>query len=177
MADVYEKNLSSKSSLTVNDYIRVVGSDNVSYKQLVSDVANKIITTYTGASLAGSNQSVKSAIDSLNSKSLNNLTQIKSESFNLTTALDNTGVTFTLDKPSLVCARVWYLNTRPEAVGIISAATGNKNLYAVTHRGTNVAFTASMLQVEAFLEAGDYAICAQGNAVGASSVTIYKWTS
>ena len=73
MADVYEKNLSSKSSLTVNDYIRVVGSDNVSYKQLVSDVANKIITTYTGASLAGSNQSVKSALDSLNSNKQPNI--------------------------------------------------------------------------------------------------------
>ena len=77
MADVYEKNLNSKASLTVNDYIRVVGSDTVSYKQLVSDVANKIITTYTGASLAGSNQSVKSALDSLNSN-LDNLGSIQS---------------------------------------------------------------------------------------------------
>ena len=75
MADVYEKNLNSKASLTVNDYIRVVGSDNVSYKQLVSDVANKIITTYTGASLAGSNQSVKSALDSLNSN-INNIHEL-----------------------------------------------------------------------------------------------------
>ena len=66
MADVYEKNLSQKTTLTMSDYIRVVGSDNVSYKQLVSDVANKIITSYSGATLAGSAQSVKSAIDALN---------------------------------------------------------------------------------------------------------------
>jgi hypothetical protein len=67
MADVYEKNLGSKTSLTMNDFIRVVGSDNVSYKQLVSDVADKIITTYAGATLAGNAQSVKDALDGLNS--------------------------------------------------------------------------------------------------------------
>ena len=63
MADTYEKDLSQKASLTTSDYIRVVGSDNVSYKQLVSDVAKKIIEVYTGSTLAGSAQSVKSAID------------------------------------------------------------------------------------------------------------------
>lgn len=68
MADVFEQNLPSKANLTTNDYIRVVGSDNNSYKQLVSDVAKKIIENYTGSSLAGSSQSVKSALDTLNSK-------------------------------------------------------------------------------------------------------------
>lgn len=68
MADTYEKDLAQKSSLTTSDFIRVVGSDNVSYKQLVSDVAKKIIENYIGSSLAGSSQSVKSALDSLNSK-------------------------------------------------------------------------------------------------------------
>ena len=64
----FESNLGAKSSLTTSDYIRVVGTDNVSYKQLVSDVAKKIIENYTGSSLAGSSQSVKSALDALNSK-------------------------------------------------------------------------------------------------------------
>ena len=68
MADTYEQNLGQKSSLGTSDYIRVVGTDNVSYKQLVSDVAKKIIENYTGSSLAGSSQSVKSALDALNSK-------------------------------------------------------------------------------------------------------------
>ena len=75
MADVYEQNLASKSTLTTTDYIRVVGSDNVSYKQLVSDVAKKIIENYTGSTLAGSAQSVKSAVDSLNSNSLKTVIQ------------------------------------------------------------------------------------------------------
>lgn len=40
MADVYEKDLAQKTSLTTSDYIRVVGSDNVSYKQSIPSVAN-----------------------------------------------------------------------------------------------------------------------------------------
>lgn len=38
MADTYEKDLGQKSSLTTSDYIRVVGSDNVSYKQDMTSV-------------------------------------------------------------------------------------------------------------------------------------------
>lgn len=37
------------------------------YKMLVSDIAKTIIETYAGSSLAGSAQSVKAALDSLNS--------------------------------------------------------------------------------------------------------------
>ena len=79
MADTYEQNLGQKTTLTVSDYIRVVGSDNASYKQLVSDVAKKIIENYTGSSLAGSSQSVKSALDSLNSKTGNYVSDISSD--------------------------------------------------------------------------------------------------
>ena len=43
MADTYEKDLGQKSSLTTSDFIRVVGSDNVSYKQAVSSVADTVI--------------------------------------------------------------------------------------------------------------------------------------
>lgn len=46
MADTYEKDLAQKTSLTTNDFIRVVGSDNVSYKQLVSDVRDKFGVSY-----------------------------------------------------------------------------------------------------------------------------------
>lgn len=42
MADTYEQNLGQKASLTTNDFIRVVGSDNVSYKQPMTDL---MITT------------------------------------------------------------------------------------------------------------------------------------
>ena len=42
MADVYEQNLAQKPTLTSSDYIRVVGSDNVSYKQQISDVTSTL---------------------------------------------------------------------------------------------------------------------------------------
>ena len=72
----FESNLGAKSSLTTSDYIRVVGSDNEAYKQLVSDVAKKIIEDYTGSSLAGSSQSVKSALDTLNSNTIKTSTTL-----------------------------------------------------------------------------------------------------
>lgn len=33
MADTYEQNLAQKSAVTISDYVRLVGTDNVSYKQ------------------------------------------------------------------------------------------------------------------------------------------------
>ena len=74
MADtqVYEKNLGAKSanSIGTSDYVRVVGSDNNSYKQPMNDIGKTILEKYTGSTLAGSEQSAKSAIDTLNSKLL-----------------------------------------------------------------------------------------------------------
>lgn len=76
MADVYEQNLPQKTNLTTNDYVRVVGSDDVSYKQPLSDVAQKTIENYAGSTLAGSTQSVKGAIDGLKSQDTNLQAQI-----------------------------------------------------------------------------------------------------
>lgn len=77
MADTYEKDLSQKSSLTTSDYVRVVGSDNVSYKQLVSAVAKTIVESYSGSSLAGSSRSIQSALNAITYKAgdtISNLT-------------------------------------------------------------------------------------------------------
>lgn len=77
MEDVYEQNLSQKSSLTVNDFIRVVGSDNVSYKQQVSDVKDAFglavyhIEYAETASTSGTryySPSISGAIDSIAAK-------------------------------------------------------------------------------------------------------------
>lgn len=69
MADTYEKDLAQKSSLTTSDYIRVVGSDNVSYKQLVSSVANATGSAYLGAFSASSDEdAVKQALSALKTK-------------------------------------------------------------------------------------------------------------
>lgn len=54
MADIYEQNLAQKSSLTTSDFIRVVGSDNVSYKQQLSNVLSAMrITPYTNITTLG----------------------------------------------------------------------------------------------------------------------------
>lgn len=45
MADVWEKDLAQKTSLTTSDYIRVVGSDNVSYKQVMTSVKDTLGVT------------------------------------------------------------------------------------------------------------------------------------
>lgn len=63
-----ESTLTNKTTPTMTDLLRLVGSDDHSYKALVSDVAKAIIETYAGSTLAGSAQSVKSALDALNSK-------------------------------------------------------------------------------------------------------------
>lgn len=60
MADKYEKDLAQKSSLTTSDFIRVVGSDNVSYKQPINSVGD---ITKTRVFLASSGNITDSNID------------------------------------------------------------------------------------------------------------------
>lgn len=47
---INEKDLTQKTTLTTSDYIRVVGSDNVSYKQSIIDVANVMAGRYNAIS-------------------------------------------------------------------------------------------------------------------------------
>ena len=50
-----ERNLPSKTTLTTSDFIRVVGSDNASYKQGVASVASTVLSAQpTGGSYTGS---------------------------------------------------------------------------------------------------------------------------
>ena len=72
-----ESTLTTKTTPAMSDLLRLVGSDDHSYKTLVSDVAKAIIETYAGSTVAGSAQSVKSALDALNSK-LGNIFAVKS---------------------------------------------------------------------------------------------------
>lgn len=69
--EVYEHELEKKSSPVLTDFLRMIGgTDSMSYKVLVSDIAKAIVEQYKGSSLAGSAQSIKAALDSLNSKCL-----------------------------------------------------------------------------------------------------------
>lgn len=67
--EIYEKNLSNASGIGSGDYLRTVNSNNESEKINYTLLAKAIIEQWTGSTLAGSAQSVKSAIDSLNSNS------------------------------------------------------------------------------------------------------------
>lgn len=66
MADVTyinENALPSKSSISGSDLLRMVGSDNASYKALVSSLAAFIVENYTGSSIGEKKQAVKTALD------------------------------------------------------------------------------------------------------------------
>lgn len=68
--EIYEKNLSNASGIGSGDYLRTVNSNNESEKINYTLLAKAIIEQWTGSTLAGSAQSVKSALDSLNSNSI-----------------------------------------------------------------------------------------------------------
>lgn len=83
MADTYEKDLAQKSSLTTSDYIRVVGSDNVSYKQLVSDVADRVLQAYPTTTAVSDVQAWAQAHNGLG------ITQTNSSTTNLPSGVSN----------------------------------------------------------------------------------------
>lgn len=64
MSNQRERELTSKQTLESTDYIRVVGGqDGVSYRQLITDVAEYIIANYAGHTIGGTAQSVTTAIE------------------------------------------------------------------------------------------------------------------
>lgn len=65
---IKESALSLITSIAQGDWVRAVTSAGASRRVTVANLAKAIVESYTGSSLAGSSQSVKSAIDALNSK-------------------------------------------------------------------------------------------------------------
>jgi len=112
MAEKKENALSAKSSVTSSDYLRLVGSNGVSYKQLVTDVAKYIVENYAGSSLAGSSQAPKTAIDALKTSvdSLNSKLPVAFTTFDASTSgrtvtlgTGYRGVLFVLDSAAARC--------------------------------------------------------------------------
>lgn len=77
----------TKGTPALTHYLQAYGSS--AYKALVSDVAKCIINDYKGLSLAGTAQSVKSALDSLNSDKLNSADGLTNKANTATTIPDN----------------------------------------------------------------------------------------
>lgn len=65
---IKESALALITSVTQSDLVRAVTAAGASRRITVANLAKAIIENYTGSSLAGSSQSVKAALDSLNSK-------------------------------------------------------------------------------------------------------------
>lgn len=63
-----EKNLTTVTSIAAADFARLVTSAGASVKATAANLAKYVVETYNGSTVAGSAQSVKSALDSLNSK-------------------------------------------------------------------------------------------------------------
>lgn len=66
---IKESALSAITSISNSDFVRAVTSAGASRRITVSNLAKQIIEGYEGSTVAGSAQSIKSALDSLNSKS------------------------------------------------------------------------------------------------------------
>ena len=63
MADTYEKDLAQKSSLTTSDFIRVVGSDNVSYKQNMNSVMETMGLKYADLGSFSTQSALETALN------------------------------------------------------------------------------------------------------------------
>ena len=66
---IKESALNAIAALTNSDFVRMVTSAGASRKATLQTIAQHIIENYAGSTLAGSQQSVKSALDALNSNS------------------------------------------------------------------------------------------------------------
>lgn len=64
---IRESALNTIASLANGDFVRMVTAAGASRKASLQTIAQHIIENYTGSTLAGSSQSVKAAIDGLNS--------------------------------------------------------------------------------------------------------------
>ena len=65
---IKESALSAITSIAQSDFVRAVTAAGASRRVTVANLAKAIIESYTGSSLAGTNQSVKAVLDALDSK-------------------------------------------------------------------------------------------------------------
>ena len=79
MADqkITELPIKGTSSINLADYLLGIDSSE-GYQMLISDLAKKIIESYTGSSIAGSSQALKTALDDLATNTAGNLATVES---------------------------------------------------------------------------------------------------
>lgn len=89
---IKERLLSAITSVSNSDFARVVTSEGASRKALVSDVAKQIIENYNGSTIAGSAQSVKSAVDAVKTLANNALGRVSSAYLPAGTNIDTSSI-------------------------------------------------------------------------------------
>lgn len=120
-----EKNLTSITTVAAADFARIVTSAGASVKATAANLAKYIVETYNGSTVAGSAQSVKSALDSLNSN--NGGTRIIQKELPA-----NSSVTFTFSKnPS-------------HAAFVTVGASGMRNVHIVRGASNSTAGISSL---------------------------------
>ena len=114
-----EKNLTTVTSVAAADFARIVTSAGASVKATAANLAKYIIETYNGSTVAGSAQSVKSALDSLNSKIGTVTTLTASDDLN---SLISTGMYYhTTERPSNIPVAADY-----GVLVVLGAQVGNQ---------------------------------------------------
>lgn len=113
-----------------------------SYKLLISDLAKAIVENYAGSSLAGSAQSVKAALDSLNSR----MPPIKI--INVT----STEQTVTIDKDISTYTGIligYYINNSSDITGVTFGYVQNfKSVPLIVYNTKNVSEYATLTYVD-----------------------------
>lgn len=124
---IKESALSLITSIAQGDWVRAVTSAGASRRVTVANLAKAIVESYTGSSLAGSAQSVKAALDSLNSN-LSNLISYKDYTFsNLGFTADVVGTRGLQQQIDLTSDIATY--GTPVAISIVSIADSGKCIF------------------------------------------------
>lgn len=127
---IKESALTAITAISNSDFVRAVTSAGASRRITVANLAKQIVEGYAGSSLAGSSQSVKSAIDSLNSKWLS----VSSGSIQ---SITSSGIYYVAngvsDKPTATGGMLAIaFGSASTATGLYVANTATQQIYWVT---------------------------------------------
>lgn len=142
---IKESLLTVVNSIGDSDFVRAVTSAGASRKLSVSNLAKHIVETYTGSTIAGSAQSVKSAIDTQKSAidSLNS----KYTSYNASLTLSNSGnasLDSVIGHTADVVPVMGYVTGENTSVKIVSFARFSGNWYAHVETAAGAAVTGAV---------------------------------
>lgn len=151
----------STATPNLTDYIMGM-SGTAEYKALVSAVAKKIVEDYAGSSLAGSNQSVKAALDTLNS----NMGLLENHSIYLESAGTKT-MNLSLGQFLVTVGKLNEASTSNVGVYIITAHSTTSNVYAIKESGgatvTMSRLTMTLTATKTYMVASVTKLCANKN--------------